>query len=253
MSQKTTDPIRSDPRLRDLASFAVHFAENPDIDELQRRGKALIAAHARSADLAELAAAYEDTPDHRKELLLSASEVLGKPAHPMQPWRRSTIGVYLTVLGLVLLAVTPQVWSVATQVMESGQPAALTLGPLDGTATPASALISVVILMAMIGSLTVMTLVFALRAGNDTLEDGFAWWYVLRPLNAAGLAVLFYMTAISGLLDLAAVSGASALVIAAGLAALAGLFTDQVLEKMRNMLGLLPFHETASGKDPADA
>jgi hypothetical protein len=115
------------------------------------------------------------------------------------------------------------------------------------------ALISIVILMGMIGSLTVMALVFSLRAGNETLEAGFVWWYVTRPLTAAGLAVLFYVTAISGLLDLGSISGASALVVAAALAALAGLFTDQVLDKMRGMLGLLPFHETASGKDPAEA
>jgi hypothetical protein len=170
---------------------------------------------------------------------------------PMTPRHRLGVGIYLTVLGLALLAVTPQAWSLATQVVTSGEAEQLSLWGFEFRATPEIGLMSIVILMGLIGSATVMTLVFALRAGNGTLEDSFVWWYVTRPITAAGLAVLFYMTAIAGLLNLGTISGASALVIAAALAALAGLFTDQVLEKMRKMLGLLPYHEPASGKDPA--
>jgi hypothetical protein len=243
--------IRNDPKLRDLAEFAAHFSEHRDITELHRRGWAVIAKHEESSDLAELASTYVDNPEHRDELLRSAREVLAKPVEPMQGARRVGVGVYLTVLGLVLFAVTPNAWSIATDVATSGA-SKVTFWGLDFRATPAMATIAIVILMAIIGSVTVMTLVFGLRAGNNTLEAPFVWWYVTRPITAAGLAVLFYVTAISGLLDLGAITGASALVIAAALAALAGLFTDQVLEKMRGMLGLLPFHETASGKDPAD-
>jgi hypothetical protein len=242
--------IRSDPKLRDLAEFAAHFSQHQDIAELHRRGQALVAEHEGSADLAELAATYVDNAEHRKELLRSASEVLAKPAAPMRPARRAAIGVYLTVLGLLLLAATPHMWSLATQVMTSQSASQVSVWGLDFEATPEMALMAIVILMGLIGSVTVMTLVFALRAGNGTLEDSFAWWYVTRPITAAGLAVLFYVTATAGLLDLGAISDASALVIAAALAALAGLFTDHVLEKMRGMLGLLPFHEPASGKKP---
>ena len=44
-----------------------------------------------------------------------------------------------------------------------------------------------------------------------------------------------------------------ALVIAAAIGGLAGLFTDQVLKKMRSILALLPTNQTASDKDGANA
>lgn len=239
--------IRSDPKVRDLAEFASRFAEHEDVEELHRRGLALIAQHENSSDLAELSATYVDNAEHREELLRSAGEVL---LRHMTPARKKAIGIYLTVLGVLLLAVTPEAWGVATEVVEADASTTTSFWAFELTATPAMALMGIVILMGLIGSVTVMSLVFALRAGNRTLEDSFAWWYVTRPITASGLAVLFYVTATAGLLDLGSISGSSALAIAAALAALAGLFTDQVLEKMRRMLGLLPFHEPASGKEP---
>ena len=203
--------IRSDPKVRDLAEFASRFA-----------------------DLAELAATYVDNAEHREELLRSAGEVL---LRHMTRARKTAIGAYITLLGVLLLAVTPQAWSVATEVVEADKAMTTSFWGLELTVTPAMALMGIVVLMGLIGSVTVMTLVFALRAGNRTLEDSFTWWYVTRPITASGLAVLFYVTATAGLLDLGSIDGSPSLVIAAALAALAGLFTDQVLEKMRGMLG----------------
>lgn len=111
---------------------------------------------------------------------------------------------------------------------------------LDFTATPRMTVI-----------VTVMTLAFATRAGYGTLEQGFLWWYLTRPVAAACLAVLFYITAIAGFLNLTTLARRSDLAVAAGLAALAGLFTDRVLGKLRRVLGLSPPGRAASGRESA--
>lgn len=239
--------LRDDPLLRDLASFAVAFRDHRDIDELHRRGSKLLLEHKSSADLAELAADYQDNDQHRQELFRSAQEVLALPVHPMATTRRRLMGAYIVVLSVVLLAVTPWVWSLASQVTITGSRRVEFLGQ-PFIATPAMMLLVVVILMAMLGGVTVMALTFASRAGLETLERGFVWWYVTRPLTAAASAVLFYMTVVAGLLDLSSVGQRPALMLAAALAALAGLFTDQVLSKLRNLLGLSAFNETATEK-----
>jgi len=249
-----TDPsegtdLRRDPRLRDLAAFAATFDDHPDTEELHRRAQTLVSEHKESTDLAELAAHYVDSPRHRAELSRSAREILAMPVSPMHPVMKRALGCYLVVLGAALLSVAPWVWSWASQVAESGNTRTRFFW-LDFTATPRMTVIVVVIMMAMIGSVTVMTLSFATRAGHGTLERGFLWWYLTRPVAAASLAVLFYITAIAGFLDLTTLARRSDLVVAAGLAALAGLFTDQVLNKLRRVLGLSPPTRAASGKEP---
>ncbi len=97
-----------------------------------------------------------------------------------------------------------------------------------------------------------MTQVFAARAGHETLERGYAWWYFTRPLIAAALAFVFYVTVIAGYFDDVTSDSRPALVVAAVVGGLTGLFTDQVLDKLRGVLGLMPYRETASGKDGED-
>jgi hypothetical protein len=152
------------------------------------------------------------------------------------------------VLGVALLSFTPWVWSVASHVTTSGNLRVEFFGqPI--VATDAMVLPIVVILMAMLGSITVMGLTFASRAGQETLERGFLWWYLTRPITAAAVAVLFYMTVVSGLFDLSSLGQRPALMLAAALAALAGLFTDQVLGKLRRLLGQTAFNAVATEDD----
>ena len=168
----------------------------------------------------------------------------------MSPWIERAIGCYLLVLGTALLSITPWAWSLASQVAVSGNMKASFLW-FDFTATPAMSMIAIVIVMAMIGSVTVMALAFSLRAGHKTLEEGYHRWYLTRPITAASLAVLFYMTAIVGFLDLTSLQRSSDLVVAAALAALAGFFTDALLSKLRRVLGLLPPTRGAAGPEEA--
>ncbi len=176
---------------------------------------------------------------------------------PMSENARRAIGCYLVGVGLVMLVLVPWAWSVAWRANESeaGDTSTSFLG-LDFSVSAPAALLTIVVLMAAIGSVTVMTLVFAARAGHGTLEQTYLWWYVTRPVSAAGIGVLVYMFIVAGFFDFAKIEDGStpALVIAAAVGALSGLFTDQVLDKVRWVLGLSAFDTGTARRrrDPSD-
>ena len=239
---------RNDPWLTDLATFAEAFDAHPDIDELHRRGARLVQAHQGSVDLAELAATFEDNPDHRAELIRSAREVLGKPVRTMAQSRRRLIGLYLTTVGLLLVAITPWAWSTATRAVSATTPVEASFLGMDFQMSSEFALVALVILMASLGCFAVLVLTFANRAGHQTLEPGYFWWYLTRPIAAAVVGVLFYMVIAAGYFDQPTDQGRAALVIAAAVGGLAGLFTDKVLQAMSKILGQTPFATTATEK-----
>jgi hypothetical protein len=246
--------LRRNPRLRDLAVMAVRFASlssdgqepNVTVKDLHDRGRALLGDHKTSTDLAELAAHYEDTLQHREELARSAREVLRSPLHPMSSSAQAGIGCYLAALGTVALAITPWAWSLATSSVGHTTASRAHFLGLSFRPTTEFNLIIIVMLMSALGSIAVMIITFANRAGQETLENGFVWWYLTRPFAAAAVGVLFYLAIIAGFFNRTSANGHAALVLAGAVGGLAGLFTDNVLQKMRAaLLGLSSFSEPA--------
>jgi hypothetical protein len=102
----------------------------------------------------------------------------------------------------------------------------------------------VVVLTALIGGAATIGLTFVNRAGYHRLEKGWEWWYITRPLTAASIGVLAFALLQAGFLG-NGTSDTSDLLAAAATGGLAGLFTDQLLQKMRAALGLSAFGESA--------
>jgi hypothetical protein len=169
---------------------------------------------------------------------------------PMTPGQRKLVGSCLIGFGALLVAVAPWVWSMAWTANESGDVTSQFFGA-EFTLSAASTLVVMVALMALLGSVTVMTLVFAARAGHGTLEKAYFWWYLTRPVSAAGLGILLYMLVVAGFFNLGSIESGSesALVVAAALGGLAGLFTDQVIDKVRKVLGLGAFDTGTTRRD----
>jgi hypothetical protein len=88
------------------------------------------------------------------------------------------------------------------------------------------------------GSAIQQSIVFALRAGYESLERGYLWWYLLRPMWSALLGAIVVLAANAGLVSIGdtttSVAGVTVLAIAG---ALAGLFTDQALQRLQHVLG----------------
>jgi hypothetical protein len=169
----------------------------------------------------------------------------------MRTSRRRLVGVYLAVSGIASLAILPWAWSTVSRAAVAKQAISAHFLTVPFRLSPEAGVIMIVALMAVVGSVVATMQAFTNRAGHETLERGFLWWYLLRPIVAALLGVAFYLVVIAGLLS-ASGNSVPALVGAAAIGALAGLFTDQVLTKLRRALGQFEYTDAASGK-PADS
>lgn len=93
----------------------------------------------------------------------------------------------------------------------------------------------------VVGSAVQQSIIFALRAGHQTLEQGFVWWYVLRPIWSGLLGALSVVVVNAGLVSIGdATTSTAGITVLAAAGALAGLFTDQTLQRMSRALGATP-------------
>jgi hypothetical protein len=207
------------------AGAHIELDQHPDVAELQERlTKVLEDGHA--GRLVE--AHFEDRSMHAS--------------------RRRFVAIYLSVLGLGLLAILPWLWSSANQAIAAESPVLVHFAGLGFNLSADAALALTTTAMGMIGSVVVLLLTFTNRAVHETLERGALWWYLTRPITGAMLGLLFYLAVIAGFFNAATASDRPALIVAAAVGALAGLFTDQVIKKMQGILGLLPFNRSSTSK-----
>jgi hypothetical protein len=92
---------------------------------------------------------------------------------------------------------------------------------------------------------------FAARAAARTFEASYFWWYLLRPFEAALVAMVLVAVARAGIPALGPTGtdgGHAGLAFVAG--GLAGLFTDQVMQQLRGLLGATKIDHKASTLTP---
>jgi hypothetical protein len=98
-----------------------------------------------------------------------------------------------------------------------------------------SALLLLVILAGALGSFVHVATSFSTFVGNQRFELSWTWWYALRPLIGAALALLVYLALRGGVLSAQAGGGAVNPYGIAALASLVGLFSKQAADKLREV------------------
>lgn len=244
-----SDP-RTDQETRELAEFAAHFEAHPDVPELRRRAQRLVDAKHES-DLAEYALAYVDSTDRRAELVRAAKEILRQPVEEMSPRMRRAVGWYLVSLGTAVVAALLWTGSFAAELIgpQGATPVRVHFLGFGFTPTPTFSLLLIVVLTAAAASFAVMSIVFASRAGLRTLEPRWEWWYLTRPLISSVIALVVYEAIVAGFFDATPAVDRASVAFAAAVGGLTGLFTDQILGKLRSMLGLSPVFVKAAPTD----
>ncbi|MEW6472537.1 MAG: hypothetical protein AB1679_09710 [Actinomycetota bacterium] len=156
---------------------------------------------------------------------------------PMRPVVQWAVAIWLMLTALVTFVGLVWIWPIALELSAEGaQPQRIRwLGP-DFKATAMTSLILVVALSAVAGSVVQLITVFTLRAGKGTLERGYEAWYFLRPLAAALVGIVFFLAVYAGLMTIGE-PGQESLPVYATSGALAGLFTDRVLQRLQSLLG----------------
>ena len=182
--------------------------------------------------------------------------------HPMSPKMKRWIGVYNFTTGFLGLAALVAAYGLAEHLVALEEAAsegtlATQTVHLLGVHLPVTLSMSVLLLGAasgLVGSAIQQSIVFANRSGYETLERGWAWWYVLRPLWSALLGAVFVIAVNAGLVSIGDTATSTAgVTVLATIGALAGLFTDKVLAKLGAVLGATPTDEPASSSSVVPA
>lgn len=149
---------------------------------------------------------------------------------------RITAGLWQLVLAVLTTTAAFAVWPRVSGEVSPALTAIRWVGH-DFTFTPTSGVLLLGLIGGVAGSLVHTITIFSSRAGRRTLEATYFWWYLLRPFAAALLSLLFVAAVHSGLLSVT--NGPKSAIAVVGFVAggLAGLFTDAVLQKLRNLLG----------------
>ncbi len=107
----------------------------------------------------------------------------------------------------------------------------------------------IVMVVGALGSLIHVFRSFYWYVGNRTLKNSWLLMYILLPFSGGGLAVLFYLI-IRGGISAQAPTNPSSLDGYAAIAALVGMFSQEALQKLKQLAAAI-FTNAESGKDPA--
>lgn len=163
------------------------------------------------------------------------------------------LGIYLIVMAVALSILVYQLWpTVSADPNNAGKQIWETTASLFGlqiTLSDESRLILLVMLAGALGSYVHTATSFVTYVGNRSLVSSWMWWYVLRPFIGMALALVFYFVIRGGLLS----GGADASEVSpfgiTAVAALAGMFSKQGTDKLRDVFDNL--FKTEAGKGDA--
>jgi hypothetical protein len=158
------------------------------------------------------------------------------------------LGLIMFGVAALLLVVLFLLWPTFESAPEADP--AKKLGPervlgVSITLTPGSALLLLVILTSALGAFVHSATSFSTYVGNRRMVTSWTWWYILRLPVGVALAIIFYFALRAGLLGS---DGTAASINPYGLAAIsamAGLFSKQAVDKLREVFEAL--FRTAKG------
>ena len=117
--------------------------------------------------------------------------------------------------------------------------------------TPEIALFLIVVLAGALGAFLHVATSFSDYVGNRRLMRSWTWFYVLRALVGAALAVIFYFAVLGGLFTSQGTSAVNPYGIAA-LSALVGLFSKQATNKLQQIFDTAFAVPEGEGDDARD-
>lgn len=147
----------------------------------------------------------------------------------------------LYVIGLGVLAALTAVWAWRVVERAAVAPVALPVRYVwfDLSVSAESSIFLVVVSFGVLGSVVHVATSLSSYLGNGRFRGSWATWYLLRPLIAAALATVAYVTFRAGFLSADASAETVNLFGVAAISALAGLFSKQVADKLEDVMNVV--------------
>ena len=144
-------------------------------------------------------------------------------------------GIYLVVLNLALLYILLKIWPGTTTLGDQDHVALLWGGMLDFPAPPETRYLLIVAVAGALGSYIHLATSFADYVGSRRLVSSWGWWYLLRPFIGMALAVIVYFVVRGGLITGNSGAGNLSPYGVAAIAGMAGMFSKQATDKLREV------------------
>lgn len=151
-------------------------------------------------------------------------------------WIRQTIGVVSLLLTILVLIALIHLWPINVGGQQWAGPFGLKLNAIPFEAR----LIYIVLLSGALGSLVYTLTSFARHMGTGDYDDAWAWWYILRIPIGMLLALIMYFALRGGFFAPTTSGTITAKDVVnpfgfAAIAALAGMFSKQAVDKLKEL------------------
>jgi hypothetical protein len=172
---------------------------------------------------------------------------MSNEAAAMPKWQILAFGIYLVALNLVLLYVLLKIWPTAIPLDPNRQLVAFTWSfPMP----PERTYLLIALVSGALGSYIHLTTSFSDYVGNRQLVASWLWSYLLRPFIGMALAVIMYFVVRGGLILPSTSAESLSPYGVAAIGALAGMFSKQATDKLREVFeNLFRTEEATKRKD----
>jgi hypothetical protein len=166
----------------------------------------------------------------------AAAAVVASPPLPrMSDPRVLGLGIYLTATFIAQIALLIGFWPPADATNIKTWPC-----PFASTGCDISdegRTIVIVLLAGGIGAMVHAVRSFSAHVGAHSLVAGWGWWYLLRPLEGAVVALAFYLVLGGGLVQAGngSSAGTASVYAMAGLSVLVGMFSHEAVTKLKEV------------------
>lgn len=152
--------------------------------------------------------------------------------HEMPKWQVLAFGTYLIVLNLALFLVLLQIWPTTVPLEVDRHMVAF---GWSFAMPPERTYLLIALVAGALGSYIHLATSFADFVGNRQLVASWLWWYALRPFIGMALAVITYFVVRGGLILPTANAESLSPHGVAAIGALAGMFSKQATDKLREV------------------
>lgn len=157
------------------------------------------------------------------------------PSRRAPVWGQIVLGAFLIAMALVLVYVLMAIWPAVDAAAKYGTRRTISIFWISYRPTPDTALLALVVVMSALGSFVHAATSFIDYVGNRRLATSWMWWYIMRLLVGAALALLFYFAVRGGFFGADTPSSEINPYGIAALAGLVGLFSKQATDKLREI------------------